>query len=126
VNRFLGYLLLLAGMALVGTYVALSRPLTAAFPVFLLAWLRFAIAAVAMAPWTMGRAGDPPLSRRQWGALFTQSFFGNFLFSICMLIAPKTLRQKDCRGLGSLERRRISPGNGGLAEGNRCPGSGRH
>jgi hypothetical protein len=36
-----GYLLLFAGMSLVGTYVALSKPLTTVFPVFLLAWLRF-------------------------------------------------------------------------------------
>ena len=84
-SRALGYALLAAGMALVGTYVALSKPLTAAFPVLLLAWLRFAIAAVAMLPWTAGQPGDAPLTARQWGALFTQSFFGNFLFSICML-----------------------------------------
>ena len=32
-----GYLLLFAGMSLVGTYVALSKPLTTVFPVFLLA-----------------------------------------------------------------------------------------
>src|SRR5690554_4034954 len=46
-----GYLLLFAGMALVGAYVALSRPLVATVPIFLLAWMRFAIAAVAMLPW---------------------------------------------------------------------------
>ncbi len=77
-----GYLLLFAGMSLVGTYVALSKPLTATFPVFLLAWLRFALAAVVMLPWTL------PLSnlRPQIKSLFLQSFFGNFLFSIFMLI----------------------------------------
>ena len=86
-NRPIGYALLAAGMAVVGTYVALSKPLTAAFPVFLLAWLRFAIAAVAMLPWTLGaRAGDDaPIGAREWKALFFQSFFGNFLFSIFML-----------------------------------------
>jgi drug/metabolite transporter (DMT)-like permease len=72
-------------MALVGVYVALSKPLTAALPVFLLAWLRFGIAAVAMLPWTRARPGDPPVTRGQWRTLFVQSFFGNFLFSICML-----------------------------------------
>jgi drug/metabolite transporter (DMT)-like permease len=72
-------------MAVVGTYVALSKPLTAALPVFLLAWLRFGIAAVAMLPWTLPRAGEPPIGRANWRALFLQSFFGNFLFSICML-----------------------------------------
>ena len=81
----LGYALLFSGMALVGTYVALSKPLTAAIPVFLLAWLRFAIASVAMLPWTFGRPGDERIGRQRWHALFLQSLFGNFLFSICML-----------------------------------------
>jgi uncharacterized membrane protein len=81
----LGYALLFSGMALVGTYVALSKPLTAAIPVFLLAWLRFAIASVAMLPWTFGRPGDERIGPRRWRALFLQSLFGNFLFSICML-----------------------------------------
>ena len=35
---------------IVGAYVGFSKALVAVFPVFLLAWLRFAIAAVAMAP----------------------------------------------------------------------------
>ena len=51
-SRFASYSLLAASMSLVGTYVALSKPLTAAIPVFVLAFLRFAIAAVAMAPFT--------------------------------------------------------------------------
>jgi drug/metabolite transporter (DMT)-like permease len=73
-------------MAVVGSYVALSKPLTAAMPVLLLAWLRFAIAAVVMLPWTAGRdTNGQPIGRRAWAALFAQSFFGNFLFSIFML-----------------------------------------
>ena len=76
-----GYLLLFAGMSLVGTYVALSKPLTTVFPVFLLAWLRFGLAAIVMLPWTLPLAGLGPHAR----GLFLQSFFGNFLFSICML-----------------------------------------
>ena len=73
-------------MAVVGSYVALSKPLAAAIPVLLLALLRFAIAAVAMLPWTFTRAGERPPSKHAWRQLFLQSFFGNFLFSICMLI----------------------------------------
>ena len=84
-SRFASYSLLAASMSLVGTYVALSKPLTAAIPVFVLAFLRFAIAAVAMAPFTGPAAGEPPLSRTEHRLLFLQSFFGNFLFSICML-----------------------------------------
>ena len=83
--RLRAYLLLTASMALVGSYVALSKPLVAAIPVFALAFLRFAIGAVAMAPWTARAPGETPLtaSERRW--LFLMSFFGNFLFSICML-----------------------------------------
>ena len=72
-------------MALVGTYVALSKPLTAAVPVFLLAFLRFAIAAIAMLPWTRRGRDEAALSRTEHGLFFVMSFFGNFLFSICML-----------------------------------------
>lgn len=72
-------------MSLVGSYVALSKPLTGAFPVFILATLRFAIAALAMLPWLARGAGEAELSRGDRIKLFWQSFFGNFLFSICML-----------------------------------------
>ena len=72
-------------MSLVGAYVALSKPLTAAFPVLLLAWLRFGIAALAMPHWLRRTPGEPPMSRRTRGLVFLESFLGNFLFSICML-----------------------------------------
>jgi drug/metabolite transporter (DMT)-like permease len=72
-------------MALVGSYVGLSKLLVAVFPVLLLAWLRFGIAAVAMAHWVRRREGDAPLSPRDRVLLFWESFLGNFLFSICML-----------------------------------------
>lgn len=84
-SRPLSYLLLTASMALVGSYVALSKPLVAAVPLFALALLRFAIAAVAMLPWSLPRAAEPPLTRREHLLFFLMSFFGNFLFSICML-----------------------------------------
>ncbi|MCG3188348.1 MAG: hypothetical protein LKCHEGNO_00326 [Burkholderiaceae bacterium] len=72
-------------MALVGSYVGLSKLLLAAFPVFLLAWLRFGIAALAMPHWLPRRLGEPALSRHDRWLLFWESFLGNFLFSICML-----------------------------------------
>ena len=72
-------------MALVGSYVGLSKLLVAAIPVFLLAWMRFGIAAVAMAGWLRRRAGEAPLSPRDRRLLFWESFLGNFGFSICML-----------------------------------------
>lgn len=78
------YALLFASMAVVGSYVALSKPLVAALPVFLLAWLRFGIGGLAMLRQTLPQPGEH-ISRATWRALFLQSFFGNFLFSICML-----------------------------------------
>jgi drug/metabolite transporter (DMT)-like permease len=72
-------------MALVGSYVGLSRLLVAVFPIFLLAWLRFGIAAVAMLHWVRRGPGEAPLSRHDRWLLFLESFLGNFLFSICML-----------------------------------------
>lgn len=82
---WLSYLCLAASMALVGSYVGLSKSLVAVFPVFLLAGLRFAIAAVAMAGWLRKPADEPPLGPKQWRLLFLESLLGNFLFSICML-----------------------------------------
>ncbi|MBL8306295.1 MAG: DMT family transporter [Rubrivivax sp.] len=79
------YASLAASMALVGSYVGLSKLLVAAFPVLLLAWLRFGIAAVAMLHWVPRRDGDAPLSHHDRWLLFWESFLGNFLFSICML-----------------------------------------
>ncbi len=84
-NPLLAYVSLGLSMSLVGSYVALSKPLVAVFPVMLLAWMRFGIGAVAMAHWLRPAPGDAPLSRRLHGLLFLQSFLGNFLFSLCML-----------------------------------------
>ncbi len=84
-----GYLLACAclamSMGLVGAYVALSKPLVAAIPVFLLAWLRFGIGTLAMLHWLKKPASEPPLSARAKGWLFLESLLGNFLFSIFML-----------------------------------------
>ncbi len=72
-------------MALVGSYVGLSKLLLAVFPVLLLAWLRFGIAALAMVHWVKAAPDEPPLSPADRRLLFWESFLGNFLFSICML-----------------------------------------
>ncbi len=81
----LAYASLALGMTLVGTYVALSTLLVAAFPVFLLAWLRFGVAAAAMAHWVRPARHDTALTAASHRLLFWESFLGNFLFSICML-----------------------------------------
>jgi drug/metabolite transporter (DMT)-like permease len=80
---------LAASTTLVGSYVGLSKLLVAVLPVFLLAWLRFGIAAVAMLPWLKRPPGEPPLSPGDRRLLFWESFLGNFLFSICMLYGVK-------------------------------------
>jgi drug/metabolite transporter (DMT)-like permease len=82
---WIAYLSLAASMSLVGSYVGLSKLLVAVFPVFLLAWLRFGIAAVAMLSWVKRPPGELPLSPHDRRLLFLESFLGNFLFSVCML-----------------------------------------
>lgn len=72
-------------MALVGSYVALSKPLAALFPVMLLAWLRFGIGGVAMARWLRPAPDEAPLTAHTKRLLFLESFFGNFLFTLCMV-----------------------------------------
>jgi drug/metabolite transporter (DMT)-like permease len=87
-SRARAYAFLTGSMALVGVYVALSKPLTAALPPLMLALIRFAIAAVAMLPWSLPAATphlSPRLTSHERVLVFLQSFFGNFLFSICML-----------------------------------------
>jgi drug/metabolite transporter (DMT)-like permease len=83
--RWLAYTLLALSMSLVGSYVALSKPLVAALPVFLLAWLRFGIGALAMPHWLIKPLHEPLMTRKTRWLIFLESFLGNFLFTICML-----------------------------------------
>ncbi len=83
-RRWQAYGLLFSGMSVVGIYVAFSKVILATVPVLLLGWIRFGIAAVVMLPWTFPK-GSWPVVRGQWSTLFLLSFFGNFMFSICML-----------------------------------------
>lgn len=87
--RWAAYVALGTSMALVGSYVALSKPLLAVFPVFLLAWLRFGVGAVAMGGWLSPAPGEPPMSRATKKLIFLESFLGNFLFSIFMLFGMR-------------------------------------
>ena len=84
-NRIVAYACLALSMSLVGSYVALSKPLVAALPVFLLAWLRFGIGGAAMLRWLKKPADEAPMTAQTKKLLFFESFLGNFLFSICML-----------------------------------------
>ena len=72
--------------ALAGCFaLSLAGPPLGVFLVLLLAWLRFGIAAVAMAHWVKRVPGEAKLSAHDRKLLFWESFLGNFLFSICML-----------------------------------------
>ena len=84
-SRPVAYLCLALSMVLVGSYVALSKPLAAVLPVFLLAWLRFGIGGLAMLHWLKKPADEPPLTAQTRRLLFLESFLGNFLFTICMI-----------------------------------------
>lgn len=84
-SHLLSYGLLALSMALVGSYVALSKPLVLVLPVFLLAWLRFGIGGLATLHWLKRPADEPAMTPATRKYLFLESFFGNFLFSICML-----------------------------------------
>ncbi|HXE50905.1 MAG TPA: DMT family transporter [Ramlibacter sp.] len=84
-DRLFAYAYLALSMSLVGSYVALSKPLAAAIPVFLLAWLRFGIGGLSMLHWLRKPADEKPMTARTKRLLFLESFLGNFLFSICML-----------------------------------------
>ncbi|MCV2423418.1 DMT family transporter [Paucibacter sp. DJ2R-2] len=82
---WLAYACLALSTSLVGSYVGLSKLLVLTFPVFLLAWLRFGLAALLMLPWLRRGSGEAPLDGRHRRLLFLESFLGNFLFSICLL-----------------------------------------
>ncbi|MEO7032080.1 MAG: DMT family transporter [Herbaspirillum sp.] len=84
-SRIAAYSFLALSMSLVGSYVALSKPLAAALPVFLLAWLRFGIGGVAMLHWLRKPAAEQPMTGHTKKLVFLESFFGNFLFTICMI-----------------------------------------
>jgi threonine/homoserine efflux transporter RhtA len=76
---WLAYGALALSTSLVGTYVGLSKLLVLVFPVFLLAWLRFGMAAVIMLPWLKPGANEPRLSPREPGPrlLVTGAVHGN-------------------------------------------------
>jgi drug/metabolite transporter (DMT)-like permease len=81
----MGYLCLMLSMAMVGAYVALSKPLAIVLPIFLLAWLRFGIGALAMLRWLKKPADELPMSPQTRRLVFLESFLGNFLFTLCMI-----------------------------------------
>jgi drug/metabolite transporter (DMT)-like permease len=86
---WMAYASLAASTSLIGSYVGLSKLLVLVFPIFLLAWLRFGLAAVVMLPWLKRAPGEAPLARCTQALLFLESFVGNFLFSIFLLFGMR-------------------------------------
>lgn len=84
-SRTVAYGCLALSMSLVGSYVALSKPLAIVFPVFLLAWLRFGVGGLAMLRWLKKPDTELPMSWQTKKLVFLESFLGNFLFTICMI-----------------------------------------
>lgn len=84
-QRWIAYGFLALSMSLVGSYVALSKPLVAALPVFLLAWMRFGIGGLGMLHWLRKPVDEAPMTPATRKLVFLESFLGNFMFSICML-----------------------------------------
>jgi len=84
-NRLSAYGCLALCMSLVGAYVALSKPLALAIPVFLLGWMRFGIGGIAMLRWWRRPRAEPPMSGKTRLLVFLESFLGNFLFTIFMM-----------------------------------------
>ena len=72
-------------MSLVGSYVALSKPLTWCYPCFYWLGCALALAGMAMLHWLKKPINEPAMSPQTKRLVFIESFLGNFLFSICML-----------------------------------------
>ncbi len=85
-SRLVPYLLLSASMTLVGCYIALNKPLSFIFPVFLLSWLRFAIGAIAMLKWLKKPTSEPALTSKTHYLLFAEALVGLLLFTLFSIV----------------------------------------
>ena len=79
------YLWLIGSMTLMGVYVASTKPLAQAMPVFLMAWLRFGLGVLLMLGWLRKPVDEPPLDARTHGLVFAESLLGVFLFTLFMV-----------------------------------------
>ena len=84
------YFDLAAAMAIVGSSVVFGKTIVAAFPVFLASGLRFAIAAVFMAPMVLNASREwRGLAKRDWAVLALMALTGQVVFTILLLIGLK-------------------------------------
>lgn len=84
------YIQLALSMAFVGINISIGKEIVSHVPVFLFSELRFLIAMIILLPLlSMRGEWKSSWSREEGVVLFWQSFFGVFLFSICMLYGVK-------------------------------------
>lgn len=82
----LAYVQLALSMAFVGMNISIGKEIVSYVPVFLFSELRFLIAILILLPLLASRGEwKTSWTREEGTVLFWQSFFGVFLFSICML-----------------------------------------
>ncbi|WP_242771446.1 DMT family transporter [Brevibacillus parabrevis] len=80
------YIQLALSMALVGMNISIGKEIVSHVPVFLFSELRFLIAIAILLPLLFWRGEwKSSWSKEEGSVLFWQSFFGVFLFSVCML-----------------------------------------
>jgi drug/metabolite transporter (DMT)-like permease len=75
-------------MALVGSYVGLSKQLVLVLPVFLLAWLRFGMGGLAMLHWLRKPASEAPLDAPTKRLLFGVSMTSAVAAGVIMASIP--------------------------------------
>ncbi|WP_369899638.1 DMT family transporter [Bacillus manliponensis] len=82
----LAYFQLALAMILVGMNVAVGKVIVEKVPIFLFSEIRFLIALLFLIPMAFFHERSTiKIEKQQFKLLFLQSFFGVFLFSICML-----------------------------------------
>lgn len=91
------YICLSLAMIIVGSAVVLGKMIVMQFPVFLASGLRFAIASAIIWPIIRTKEKDkaPMISRRDWYIFTLMAFFGQFVFTVLMLIGLKFTRAME-------------------------------
>lgn len=85
-KRVQAYFCLSFAMAIVGSSIVIGKLMVEKIPVFLASGIRFGMASLILILWLyLSEKGFPPLTGKEKRILFFQSFFGVFLFSICLL-----------------------------------------
>ncbi len=84
------YVKMACAMLILGSYVVAGKLITAKFPVFLASELRLLLAVLFLyLLMVIQKKRFPRLSKRDNLIVFTQSFFGTFIFNVCFLYGLK-------------------------------------